>query len=176
MAIIAVNPGHYPALDSGAVGPAGLREADVAMAVAQQLSQRLTGIGHLVSFISANELESIAAQANAAAADGFVSIHCNGAVRSAARGTETWAYAGSIESKRLAERIQAELVIELGLVNRGVKLSNGLYVLRHTAMPAVLVELAFITNPEEEMLLGSVSTQESAAAAIARAVDKWLCT
>lgn len=174
MAKIAVNPGHYPALDSGAVGPAGLREADVAMAVAKQLSERLTELGHIVCFISLNELERIAAQANAAAADGFVSIHCNGAVRSEAAGTETWAYAGSVESERLAGLIQAELVSELGLVNRGVKLSNGLYVLKHTAMPAVLVELAFITNPGEEALLGSAPIRERAAAAIARAVDRWL--
>lgn len=63
MGKIAINPGHHPALDPGAVGPSGLREADIALAVAARLRERLTAAGHAVVFISANELDRIAAAA-----------------------------------------------------------------------------------------------------------------
>ena len=51
MAKIAINPGHHPILDSGAVGPTGLREADVAMAVAKKLNERLTEVGYSISIL-----------------------------------------------------------------------------------------------------------------------------
>ena len=57
----------------------------------------------------------------------------------------------------------------LGLPDRGVKTAN-FYVLAHTNMPAVLVELAFICNPKEEALLATPSIQEKMAQAIARGV------
>lgn len=174
MAVIALNPGHFPDLDPGAVGPTGLEEATVAMAVAQIAQSALQEKGHSVVLVSANELDIIVDDANLVEADAFISIHCNAADSLEAAGTETWCYAYSQQGYRLAQELQRELVDALQRPNRGVKYSAGLYVLKYTYMPAALVELAFISNPEEEKLLADILFQEHAGEAIARAVEAWL--
>jgi N-acetylmuramoyl-L-alanine amidase len=55
----------------------------------------------------------------------------------------------------LAESILTELTLVTGFRNRGVVLRPGLYVLRRTAMPSVLIELGFISNPEEAELMAT---------------------
>lgn len=174
MAVIALNPGHYPGLDPGSVGPTGLEEATVTMAVAKIAESVLQGNGHSVVFISENELDIIADDANLVEADVFVSVHCNAADSMAAQGTETWCYEYSEQGYRLAQEIQRELVDALQRPNRGIRYSAGLYVLKYTFMPAVLAELAFISNPEEERLLADPLCQEQAGLAIARGIEAWL--
>jgi len=100
----------------------------------------------------------------------FISIHSNGGP-ALAHGTETY-YSNSfnefhteIESRKLANSIQDKLVKNLGLTNRGVKDGN-FTVLNHTKMPAVLVEVAFISNPTEEQLLANDSFRQKAATGI----------
>ena len=73
----------------------------------------------------------------------------------------------------MGKAIQAELITATGRTNRGVKTAN-YYVLRRTNMPAVLTELAFISNPEEERLLASVTYQEKCALAIANGIGKFI--
>ena len=93
-----------------------------------------------------------------------------------AEGTETWYCAGSSDGKHLAECIQSQIVDHLGTVDRGVKMAtpgkNGLYVLTNTDMPAVLVELAFISNEDDEKLLRN--EQDEFARAIARGVTDYM--
>ena len=174
MAVIALNPGHYPGLDPGAVGPTGLEEAAVVMAVAKIAELALQENGHSVVFISENELDIIADDANLVEADVFVSIHCNASASSQAQGTETWCYEYSKRGYHLAQEIQRELVDALQRPNRGVRLSSALYFLKYTLMPAVLAEIAFISNPEEEKLLADPSFQEQAGMAIARGIEAYL--
>jgi len=119
-----------------------------------------------------NDLQLICDAANKFNADAFVSIHCNAAANPAAHGTETYYHASSARGSMLAQYIHCELV-GMGLANRGTKTAN-FHVLRNTAMPAVLVEMAFISNPEEEALLASDEFQRQAAEAIARGVQRWL--
>ena len=75
----------------------------------------------------------------------------------------------------LANCIQRELVDALGTTDRGVKIAtpgvNGLYVLTNTDMPAVLIELAFITNPRDENILAH--DQDALARAVARGVTDY---
>ena len=75
----------------------------------------------------------------------------------------------------LANCIQSQLVDALDTTDRGVKIAtpgiNGLYVLTNTDMPAVLVELAFITNPGNEELLANA--QDALAGAVARGVTDY---
>lgn len=174
MAVIALNPGHYPGLDPGSVGPSGVEEATVTMAVAKIVESVLTENGHSVVFISENELDVIADDANLVEADVFVSVHCNAVADTAVQGTETWCYEYSEQGYRLAQEIQRELVDALKRPNRGIRYSGALYVLKHTFMPAVLTELAFISNPEEEQLLADPVCQEQAGIAIARGIEAWI--
>jgi len=83
-------------------------------------------------------------------ADIFVSIHANSYSDSDAEGIETLYYPTSKEGRRLAQSTQRQLISATRAVNRGIKDRDNLYVLKHTNMPAILVELGFISNPVEE--------------------------
>lgn len=118
------------------------------------------------NFIS---LQSRAIKANAVNAAFFVSIHCNAASDPNAGGTETYCATGSKQGEELARAIHRPLVTATGLKDRGVKAAS-FYVLRCTKMPAVLIELAFISNEKEEHLLKDTAFQEKVAEAIAKGI------
>ena len=75
--------------------------------------------------------------------------HNNASTNASANGVEAYAYARNTPAFELGEDIVEGIVDATGSRNRGMKVRPGLYVLKRTAMPAVLVELGFITNPEE---------------------------
>jgi len=112
-------------------------------------------------------------RANNAEVAAFVSIHCNSAGSDSARGTEAYYYRTSDPGRKLAAAIHVPLVRATGLVDRGVK-DAGFYVLRHTKMPAALIELAFISNEDEERLLRDEGFQTKAARAITDGIAGWL--
>jgi N-acetylmuramoyl-L-alanine amidase len=76
------------------------------------------------------------------------------------------------ESSELAEAAQEELNVLSGTANRGIKQAP-FRVLVGATMPAVLVETAFISNPEEEKKLASAAFQQSVADAVARAISRF---
>ncbi len=76
------------------------------------------------------------------------------------------------ESQRLATLIQGELNAELGLKDRGVKQAP-FVVLTGAAMPAVLIELGFLSNPEEETRLNQESYRAALVGSVVRAVDRY---
>jgi N-acetylmuramoyl-L-alanine amidase len=177
---IAIDPGHG-GTDPGAVGPAQTEEKVHTLAVAMYLRDLLRQAGHQVvvtresdtdvatpGSTAGEELQARVNIANQADADIFISIHANAAANSAAHGTETWYYQSGEE---LAESVQIELA-KLGLTNRGVKQAN-FYVLKYTYMPSILVELAFLSNLEEEQLLTSESFRTQAAQAIYNGIIVW---
>ncbi|MBR2520449.1 MAG: N-acetylmuramoyl-L-alanine amidase [Selenomonadaceae bacterium] len=164
---IFINPGHDPQLDPGACGN-GLREADVVLKIGRRVEGYLRAVGYDVKLFQYDGLGEICFDANAWKADLFVSIHCNAATGTA-KGTETFS-SGGMKSTRLAEKIQAQLINSLPVVNRGVK-TAGFYVLKNTDAPAVLVETAFIDNPDDAKLL--VEREDDFARAIARGVTDY---
>lgn len=173
-----LNPGHAPNgnPDPGAVNEeTGLRECDVALAVGQSAASYLNAAGVETELLQSDSLYDICEAANGSDADIFVSIHCNAAEAKQANGTETWACAGSYRGSTLANCIQKQLVDALDTTDRGVKIAtpgvNGLYVLTNTDMPAVLVELAFITNPGDEEILANA--QDAMARAVARGITDY---
>lgn len=175
-----LNPGHAPNgnPDPGAVNETtGLRECDVAKNVADLVAYYLNAAGVSTDVLQSDSLGEISQAANDSGADLFISIHCNSAEAAAATGTETWACAGSSAGHALAACIQNQIVDALGTVDRGVKTAtpgvNGLYVLTNTDAPAVLVELAFISNDDDEQLLEE--KQDDFARAIARGVTDYIC-
>lgn len=118
-------------------------------------------------FLELSERTNIANKANA---NIFVSIHFNAYVESA-NGIETFKYSKTKNpiSHKLANNLQTELIKATGLKNRGVKTSN-FYVLKHTKMPASLVELGFITNNKEEKTINTKEFKEKVANAIVKGI------
>ncbi|MFE6079090.1 N-acetylmuramoyl-L-alanine amidase [Paenibacillus sp. NPDC057886] len=111
--------------------------------------------------------------ANQLNADVFVSIHGNNVESSPqATGTETFYYQRS-SSKELANIIHQRLVKAMGLKDRGVKNGN-LEVIRDTTMPAVLLEVGFLSNVMDEELMSSDVVQMKAAQAIADGIKEYL--
>nr|DAQ56882.1 MAG TPA: Cell wall hydrolase autolysin [Caudoviricetes sp.] len=164
-----LNPGHAPNgdPDPGACG-CGLEEHAVAKAIADRVETYLEKAGvFVVGNLQSDSLGEITAAANASGADVFISIHCN-AFNGQAHGTEVEIYPGSRAGELLAACIQAQIVGSLGTMDRGLKERPNLYVLKHTDMPAVLVETAFIDNEADAAKLRD--RQDEFARAIARGV------
>jgi N-acetylmuramoyl-L-alanine amidase len=108
--------------------------------------------------------------ANAARVDIFVSIHNNAMSSRAGSGTETFHYHySSAASRTLASAVQTKMVEVLGIPDRGVK-TAGFYVLRHTRMPAILVEGGFLTNAGDVLLLADPAVRQRLAEAIGRGI------
>ncbi|WP_264843939.1 SH3 domain-containing protein [Caldinitratiruptor microaerophilus] len=111
--------------------------------------------------------------ANALGADLFLSVHANAG--GALQGTETYWSAQNYNagrSRRLAALVQEELVRELGRPDRGVKEAL-FYVIRYSHAPSALAEVAFVSDPTEAQLLRDPAFQQRAAAALARAVERF---
>jgi N-acetylmuramoyl-L-alanine amidase len=170
---IVINGGHYPRLDSGAVGASGLQEAIVARDIMKRTACFLRAVGYEVLEVQKNELYQITDASNSFDADLFVSIHCNAAANTAAKGTETFCYQLGGNGQRLARCIQNQIINSLGTVDRGIKTAN-FAVLRNTDCPAVLVETAFISNSSDEALLASEAKRDKFAAAIARGITDYV--
>ena len=173
---IFINPGHGGS-DPGACGN-GLQEADVTKKIGERVAKYLQAVGLDVKVFQYDSLQGICDDANAFKADLFISIHCN-AANGLARGTETFHYEYSTAGKKLASCIQQQITRSIRTVDRGLKtklISNGasfdVYVLAHTDMPAVLVETAFIDNPDDAALLREC--EDDFARAIARGVTDYI--
>jgi len=120
-------------------------------------------------------LEPRVQMANRANAAVFVSIHANAISmsRPEVNGIETFHIAGSVEGRRLAASIQQQLLANTGMRDRGVKRAR-FYVLVHTAMPAVLVEVGFVTGQEDAPRLSDPAMRTQMAQAIARGILRYL--
>ena len=106
-------------------------------------------------------------------ADIFVSIHCNGVVDPAAHGSEVWYFPGSETVKLLADCIEQAMVENCHTTNRRIKTNDEWTVLEKTVCPAVLVEMAFITNPKEREMLTDSFTQRQFAVGVFNGVMKF---
>jgi len=163
---VMINPGHGGD-DCGAVGN-GLIERDVALFIGQRIDSYLQAVGYDTKLFQYDGLQAICDEANKWGADLFVSIHCN-AFNGQAHGTETFYV--SERGKKLATAIQNQIVNSLPVTNRGIKTAN-YYVLNNTDMPAVLVECAFIDNPNDAKLLRE--REDDFARAIARGITDYV--
>ena len=172
---VVIDSGHG-GRDPGAIGPSGLREADVTLELGLLVKSRLEKRGISVVLTRTEDADVSLARrcevANRSGAAVFVSLHCNAAVNTEAHGTETYHLEGSSAGRVLATQIHRRLVT-LGLRDRGLR-TAGHYVLKHTRMPAALVEVAFITHPAEEAKLASAGFQNAAAEAIAEGIRAYL--
>ncbi len=217
---VAIDPGHGGP-DIGKIGPSGAREKDLNLQIALMLRDRLAEELGLAVVMTRTEdalvsFDQRVETANAAGAQLFISVHCNGWFTSDAQGFEVYflapartddeerlaraenasaAYESPAaeasdgddidfilwdvvqneylnESSDLAEMLQREMSKTLGIRNRGVK-QTGLRVLKGLAMPGVLVETAFLSNPKEEKLLLGAEFRERIVEATVEAVRKF---
>ena len=176
---IFLDPGHGGS-DPGAVS-GGVREKDLTLSVYNKVSSKLASLGYTV-LTSRNvdkdvDLVERAEQANNANADMLLSIHFNAGGRGVARGIETYYYQSQADrvpkinkenhnnaerlerSRKLANKVQQNLLYQTGANNRGVKRAS-FTVLRETSIPSILVELGFIDNPEERNKIKTNEYQE----------------
>lgn len=182
--VIVVDPGHGGS-DPGAIGPTGIKEKDVNFAVAKQVEKILKSVGAKVVLTryddvdvcrpNASASEELRARVNVGIrnnADVFISIHSNSFSNEKAEGTATYYYSKSYKDELLAKNIQSGM-IEFGKRDdRGIVDTN-FYVTKRSPMPAALMELAFISNYEEEELLNSVDFQKNMALGICKGINNY---
>ena len=162
---IYIDQGHNPSgANTGAEGN-GLREQDVTYEVGRRLAALLRQNGNwdvrlsrntpdeVLGNSNASSLRSRVNEANTWGADYFISVHTNGSTDPSARGVEAYAYSRSSRAFNLGKDIVDSLAEATGFPKRGMFVRPGLYVLKRTNMPAVLVEIGFISNPAEAAVM-----------------------
>ena len=158
---IFIDQGHNPeGVNAGAEG-FGYREQDINYAVGTKLAELLEEDDRFSVKVSrtsptdslgTSNATSLAARVNAAnewGADYFISIHANASTNPQQNGTEVYVYRQPSVAADLARDVLKGIVERMGTRDNGVRVNPALYVLRRTRMPAILVELGYITNAED---------------------------
>ena len=164
---IYIDQGHNPrSPNTGAEGN-GFAEQDITYEVGQRLATLLRNNGNFEDRVSRptentqlgtsnpSSLQARVNGANSWCADYFISIHTNASSSVSASGSEALVYNVPSIAEELGEDILVGLNNSTGLKNRVIKVRPGLYVLRKTNMPAVLVEIGFISNPGDASLMAN---------------------
>ena len=174
---IIIDPGHG-GHDPGTIGIGGFREKDVVLPISFDVAEilRKQDIEVIMTrntddFIS---LEGRTDMANDVNADLFVSIHANAInlSRPDVNGLETYYYK-SKNGRRLAEIIHWSILNGVNIDNRGIRQAR-FFVLRHSTMPAVLVEVGFLTGAVDSSRLKNPNHRRQMAEAIARGIVEYI--
>lgn len=187
---IFIDAGHG-GRDPGAIGAinteANLHEADVALAISKRLESSILRLlpGALVCQARGDDryvdLEPRVAAAEAFKADYFLSLHCNACTDPHASGFEIWTSRGQTQADALATLLFSALADAMGGHYGRADYDDGdpdkeanFYVLRHSTMPAVLIEYEFISNPGQAAFLADPETQKELADATAVGLAAYL--
>ncbi|MEO7244422.1 MAG: N-acetylmuramoyl-L-alanine amidase [Rubrivivax sp.] len=219
--VVAIDPGHGGE-DPGAIGPSGLKEKDVVLAIAHQLRERLNAVPGMRAMLTRDAdffvpLYDRVHKAHRVGADLFVSLHADAFVRPEARGASVFALstggATSAAARWMAQRENAadmvggvnasvadrevlramldmsthaqikdslalgrEVLERIGRVGRLHKAQveqAGFAVLKAPNIPSILVETAFISNPQEEALLRDTDHRAKLVAALAAGIRRY---
>lgn len=163
---IYIDQGHNPSgFNTGAEGN-GFFEQDITFEIGRRLYNLLLSNSEFTPRLSRPTADTVLGtsnstslttrvnEANSWPADIFISLHNNAAANPNATGNEALVYGpGATVANELAEDILEHLTLTTGLRNRGIVYRPGLYVLKETTMPAVLVEMGFISNQYDAELL-----------------------
>ncbi|MEO8280222.1 MAG: N-acetylmuramoyl-L-alanine amidase [Ideonella sp.] len=219
--VVALDPGHGGE-DPGAIGPNGLREKDVVLAVALQLRDRLNQIPNMRAMLTRDEdffvpLQERVRKARRVQADLFVSIHADAFITPKARGASVYALsergATSTAARWMASRENASDIVgganlqaadatvlramldmsttaqikdslhvgrevlgqigKVGRLHKGSVEQAGFAVLKAPDIPSILVETAFISNPEEEAKLRDPQYQAELVQALSAGISRY---
>jgi N-acetylmuramoyl-L-alanine amidase len=178
--LIVIDPGHGGNDPGAANSSYGLVEKQLTLAISLRLRSVLQHLGWRVVMTrdsdyevgdpqgaDAQELQARCDVANAAGARVFVSVHVNSSVAHGLNGTTTYYWRQA--DKAFAQAVQRSLVVADGITDDGVK-RNNFYVIKHTDMPAVLVETAFLSNTRDSELLARPAFLDKLAQGIANGV------
>lgn len=163
---IYIDQGHNPQNPNAGAEGNGYREQDLVYTIGQELAAILQAEGYETKLsrptpetqLGTSIATSLAARVNEANswdADYFISLHANASELAGASGSEALVYRLNSVAANLGASILRGLADTTGLPNRGVTQRTNLYVLRRTRMPAVLVELGFITNAGDAALMAN---------------------
>ncbi len=162
---IYIDQGHNPKNPNAGAEGNGLREQDIVYPIGILLAELLDSNADFETKLSrptpetqigtsnSTSLRLRVADANEWGADYFLSLHTNASDIASATGSEGFAFYRPSAAFSLGEDILREMSALTGLRNRGMQVRTNLYVLRKTDMPAVLIELGFITNPTDAFLM-----------------------
>lgn len=184
--VIALDPGHGGS-DPGAVGSTS-QEKNVTLPIALNVQSLLEKAGAKVYMTRRDDRDVYGANASATEelgartaigntnkADLFISIHINSFSDPNVGGIASYYFAKTGYDSMLAQNLQSAIIDKVGDSNwddRGTNQAR-FYVLRNTRMPAVLLELGFISNPTEEKLMNTPQFQLQAAQGIVQGLDKF---
>lgn len=174
---ITIDPGHGGS-DPGAIGLNGTKEKDSTIRIARFLKQYLEEQGAKVTMTretdvdvsspGATDSEELQARVDVSTkshADMFISIHHNANNNRSVAGLATYYYPKTNNDYKLAKAVQDHMLDSVDIPDFGVRQAN-FYVVKRSFIPAILTEIGFISNPEEEKLLNSVWFQKKIAQGI----------
>ena len=174
---VVIDPGHGGP-DPGAIGIGGIKESDVVLDVSKQVKKLLSEKGIRVRLTRNKEIDLDLPPrvlfANRTGANIFVSIHANASrgKRRDINGLETFYYRGW-KGRLLARKIQKQILkVSPGSPDRGVK-QGRFYVIKNTKMPAVLVEIGFLTGRLDSRRLDNSLHRKRLAYAIAKGIIEY---
>jgi N-acetylmuramoyl-L-alanine amidase len=189
--VIALDPGHGGP-DGGAVSKDGVVEKDITLAISLYLRDYLQQAGALVvmtreedkdladpdrkglSRRKTQDLINRATFVKERDSDLFLSIHLNAVPSSRWSGAQTFYYTGQHEdNKLLAALIQDEIIINLQNTTREANRIDNIYLLKTIEVPSALVEVGFLSNPEEAEKLQDEKYQKQMAESIYRGILRY---
>lgn len=158
---IFIDQGHNPGVINAGASYNGLEEQEITFNVGMILAGILsedyrfeartsrTSPDQVLGYNASSSLAIRVGEANNWPADYFISIHANANPNPAIGGAEVYVYQTNSQAYYLAHDILDRIVQIVGIRNNGVRVNSSFYVLRNTTMPAVLVELGYLTNPSD---------------------------
>lgn len=164
---IYVDQGHNPgSINAGASGN-GLIESEINYQVGIYLAEYLASDPIFEVKVSrlfpdtvlgndaTSSLRERVYQANSWPADYFISIHVNSNPNPNIQGSEVYVYRELSTSYELAQEVLSSVVEIVGMKDNHVRINSSLFVLKNTTMPAILVELGYLSNMQDAMKLES---------------------
>lgn len=182
--IITLDAGHGGS-DPGAIGSDGTKEKNITLSITKMVKEILEQKGAKVYMTrttdvdvfgpNASDAEELQARVNVGEkynSDMFVSLHINSSVNKNVGGFSTYYYPKTDNDLRLAQNIQNKLAANFGVDDLGVRQAN-FYVIKRISMPAVLVEMCFISNEKELTLMKGQWFQKKTACLIAEGIERY---
>ncbi|MBP2242617.1 N-acetylmuramoyl-L-alanine amidase [Cytobacillus eiseniae] len=174
---IVIDPGHG-GKDVGSTGVSGQYEKDFTLSVSKKVENLLKQESQIDVYMTRADDSFLSQEsryrpkyANELNADLLISIHGNTFDDSSVSGTEVFYYHKN--SRKLAEVLLKHVVEATGFRDRGAK-KQDLFVVKDTEMPAVLIEVGYLTNPQDESKMWTAEGQNDVAAAIVEGIKEYI--